>query len=176
MCALLGDHISEEWETLSPGERLSRSNHMPAVLSAIIMEYSQDWGLKQAWKAKLAVLLATVPVWPADGLGTSTSSGPLCGALLGETDVWWLELGQLLHLEDLGSAGGNCTRCFAVLTPFLILYWMYPDYEINSWYKQLTVQMRISCTFLMYWPTQAHHVPLMILTVIIYLQNLGHVQ
>lgn len=46
--ALLGNHTAEELETLSPGERLSRSDHTPAVLSAIIMEDSQDLGLKQA--------------------------------------------------------------------------------------------------------------------------------
>lgn len=46
--ALLGNHTAEELETLIPGERLSRSDHTPAVLSAIIVEDSQDLGLKQA--------------------------------------------------------------------------------------------------------------------------------
>lgn len=46
--ALLGNHTAEELETLSPGERLSRSDHTPAVLSAVIVEDSQDLGLKQA--------------------------------------------------------------------------------------------------------------------------------
>lgn len=113
MCALLGNDTSKELETLSPGEQLYHSNHMPDVLSGVIMGDSQDLGLEQAWKEKLVVPCVKVP---SDGMGHQYMLWPLCGAFSGEMMYWGWGWAVCWPSEGLGG----CTRCSDPL--FLIFY------------------------------------------------------
>lgn len=163
----IGNPTSEELQTLSRGEQLSQSSHVPVVLGGKITEDSQELRLKKAWKAQLVVLWVKVLSDRQNDWAPVHPLAPLWD-ISGGNDVWGLELSCLLALRRSGVCRKRLHK----------MLWLTPCFSLCT--ETLTciagvaaLQIRISCSFFnVLVHTRCRLCP--VLMVVVYLQSLGH--